>query len=110
MFHDADGQSTISIKASNPPRAPKAHQTSYAVPEEAKYTSIALTNISRALLRSVNQILDSRDTLKKRWDADRGLQLQTVTDDLAELNDHFIRSEEVLRDCIALIQDRLLKR
>lgn len=61
------------------------------------------------MARSVTQISDSRDTLKRRWDSDRALQLQSVTDQLADLNECFTRSEEALRDSIAVIEERLLK-
>ena len=74
-----------------------------------RITTRALGNISRALSSSMTQIADSRNTLKRRWDLDRGLQQQSVTDQLATLNDCFSRSEEALRDSIAVIQERLLK-
>ena len=74
-----------------------------------RITTKVLDNISRAMSNSVTQIAESRNTLKKRWDLDHGLQLQSVTDQLAVLNDCFGRSEEALRDSIAVIQERLLK-
>ena len=73
-----------------------------------RITTKALGNISRAMSSNVTQIAEARNTLKRRWDLDRGLQLQTVTDQLAALNDCFNRSEEALRDSIAVIQERLL--
>lgn len=72
-------------------------------------TTKALGYISRAMSSSMTQIASWRDTLKKRWDVDRSLQLQFVTDHLAALNDCFTRSEEALKDSIAVIQERLLK-
>lgn len=74
-----------------------------------RMTTKTFENISQTMSRSITQITDSRDTLKKCWDADRNLQLQSVTDQLAALNDCFIRSEEALRDSIAVIKERLLK-
>lgn len=68
-----------------------------------------LENISRSLSQSVKQIAESRDTLKKRWDLDRHLQLQSVTEQLGALNDCFTRSEDALKDSIAVIEDRLLR-
>lgn len=99
-------------RANKPPpaRGQTAQQRIAAHDEEMKrITSKALANISRAMSSSVAQIAESRDTLKKRWDLDRGLQLQDVTDQLAALNDCFSRSEEALRDSVAVIQERLLK-
>ena len=72
-----------------------------------RVTSKALRDISCAMSSSMTQIGESRDTLKKRWDLDRGLQLQSITDELAALNDCFNRSEEALRDSIAVIEERL---
>ena len=39
---------------------------------------------------------------------DTGLQVQTVTDSLSDLNECFARIEDGIRDALAIINERLL--
>ena len=99
-----------SSTVAKPAQGPNGQRNPAAIEEETRrITTKALENISRAMAQCVTKVSDSRDTLKRRWDADRNLQLQSVTDQLADLNECFTRSEEALRDSIAVIKERLLK-
>ena len=72
-------------------------------------TANALNDISRTLSEQIAKLSRAREILKNRWDQDHNLQLQTVTDDLAQLNQCFGRMEDAGRDSLDLIQDRLLR-
>ena len=71
-------------------------------------TTNALNDISGILAAQMAQLGRARETLKNRWDQDRHLQLQTVTDDLADLNKCFGRMEDAGRDALDIIHGRLL--
>ncbi|KAL8828197.1 MAG: hypothetical protein Q9191_002724 [Dirinaria sp. TL-2023a] len=67
----------------------------------------ALDTISNVLSAQMAQIVNARERLRKRWDMDRNLQLQTVTDVLVDLNGKFGIMEDAGRDAVRLIKDRL---
>ena len=70
-------------------------------------TAKALDTISNILSVQLTQIANAREKLRKRWDMDQHLQLQTVTDDLVELNKRFGIIEDAETDAIHLIKNRL---
>lgn len=72
-------------------------------------TANALNGISNVLSVQLDQLARARESLKCRWDQDRDLQVQTVTDDLAALNSCFGQMEEAGRDALDIVQGRLLK-
>lgn len=72
-------------------------------------TAKAFAKISGILSTQMAQIGSARNSLKKRWDDDRHLQLQSVTEDLAELNSFFNMMENAGRDALQLIQDKLMR-
>ena len=51
-----------------------------------------------------------RDALRERWEIDAGLQLQHVTDDLADLNARFTEAEQVISSAINIVEEKLLQR
>ena len=71
-------------------------------------TTTALHKIV-ARLRNTEEAIDKdREFLRKRWEMDTILQLQTVTDSLLELNECFQRAEDGIRDALSIINERLL--
>ncbi len=76
--------------------------------EQRNVTTIALQKIATRL-RNIEEAIDKdRDKLRKRWELDTSLQLQTVTDNLSEINDCFTRVEGGIRDALTVINERLL--
>ena len=72
-------------------------------------TTHTLNEISNTLSGLIAQLSRAREDLRRRWDEDRYLQKQTVTDDLASLNSCFSKMEEAGRDSLDIIQGRLIK-
>ena len=70
-------------------------------------TTEALNDISRTLSKQMAELGRAREILKNRWDQDHSLQVQSVTDDLGELNQCFGRMEDAGRDSLGIIQDQL---
>ena len=75
---------------------------------ERSVTTSALHRIVNRLRSNEAAIDKDRDILRKRWDMDMNLQLQTVTDHLLELNECFKRAEDGIRDALTIINERLL--
>lgn len=76
--------------------------------EQKNSTTNVLQKIVTRLRNTEVSIDKDRDRLRKRWELDTSLQLQTTTDSLSDLNECFTRVEEGLRDALAIINERLL--
>lgn len=72
-------------------------------------TTGIIAKIASKLRASQHALQVDRETLRKRWDVDEHLQLVHVTDQLAELNQHFTMAEEAIEDSLAVIEQKLLK-
>ena len=68
----------------------------------------ALAKIASKLRASAHALDLDRDTLRQRWEVDEILQLQHVTDDLAQLNEYFTATENDLYAALHVIETRLL--
>ena len=101
------GPSTRSSKVSQQSRT--QHRIGNHERNARAQTTNALNDISRTLSEQMAELGRAREILKNRWDQDHHLQLQTVTDDLAELNQCFGRIEDAGQDSLDIIQDRLLR-
>lgn len=75
---------------------------------EQDVTSRTLHKIVKQLRHHEGLIDVHRDSLRKRWEADASLQLQTVTDHLRDLNDIFRSVEVGIRDAVVIINEHLL--
>lgn len=72
-------------------------------------TTNALIKISNVLSTQLDQLARARESLKVRWDQDCRLQVQSVTDDLAALNQCFGQMEDAGRDSLDIVRGRLLR-
>ena len=72
-------------------------------------TTGIMAKIASKLRASQNALQVDRETLRKRWDVDEHLQLVHITDQLAELNQHFTMAEDAIEDSLAVIEQKLLK-
>ena len=68
----------------------------------------ALAKIASKLRASAHALDVDRETLRQRWEVDEMLQLQHVTDDLAQLNEYFTATENDLYAALHVIETRLL--
>ena len=73
------------------------------------HTSAALDQVANVLTEQMAQLSNARETLKIRWEEDRQLQLQTVTQDLARLNAFFSEMETVGKEALNVVQGRLMR-
>lgn len=71
-------------------------------------TSASLYKVLQTLRLSEANLEKDREILKERWELDTDLQLQTVTNDLQDLNGCFIRAKNAIREAIAIVEERLL--
>ena len=94
-----------SSRASRSQRA-RTHQEQ----QQVAITSKVLKKIIKRLREKETSIDEDRDMLRKRWELDTNLQLQTTTDHLTELNECFKRAEDGIRDAITIINEHLLVR
>jgi hypothetical protein len=76
--------------------------------EQRNSTTNILQKIVTRLQNTEKSIDKDRDRLRNRWEMDTGLQVQTVTDSLSDLNECFARIEDGIRDALAIINERLL--
>lgn len=67
-----------------------------------------LARVASKLRASAHAVDVDRGTLRQRWEVDEGLQLQTVTDHLKNLNECLGRAEDGIRDGLGVIEKRLL--
>ncbi len=67
-----------------------------------------LAKIASKLRASVHAVEVDRETLRQRWEVDEMLQLQHVTDRLAELNEFFTMTENGIYAALEVIERRLL--
>ncbi len=72
-------------------------------------TTGIMAKIASKLRASQHALQIDRETLRNRWEVDGHLQLVHVTDQLAELNQHFTMAEEAIEESLAVIEHRLLK-
>ena len=72
-------------------------------------TTGIIAKIASKLRASQHALQIDRETLRNRWDVDEHLQLVHITDQLAELNQHFTMAEEAIEDSLAVIEQKLLK-
>ena len=73
-------------------------------------TTAALTRCAARLRSAANSVDVDRDSLRERWEKDPGLQLQHVTDHLADLNSQFGEADQAIARALAIVENRLLKR
>ncbi|KAL9098752.1 MAG: hypothetical protein Q9163_005645 [Psora crenata] len=73
-------------------------------------TTLILARCASRLRGAGHGIEIDRDSLRECWELDTELQLQNVTDDLAELNACFSEAEKVIARAIAIVESRLLHR
>ena len=67
-----------------------------------------LAKVASKLRASAHALDVDRETLRQCWEVDEMLQLQHVTDDLAQLNGYFTASENDLYAALDVIENRLL--
>ena len=67
-----------------------------------------LAKIANKLRASAHALEVDRETLRQRWEVDETLQLQYVTDNLAELNEYFTATETGIYAALDVIEKRLL--
>lgn len=67
-----------------------------------------LAKIASKLRASAHALTVDRETLRQRWELDEMLQLQQITDHLAELNQHFTTAENGIYSALDVIENRLL--
>ncbi len=72
-------------------------------------TTGIMAKIASKLRASQHALQVDRETLRNRWEVDEHLQLVHVTDQLAELNQHFTMAEEAIEHSLAVIEQQLLK-
>lgn len=68
----------------------------------------ALAKIASKLRASAHALVVDRETLRRRWEVDEGLQLQHVTDHLADLNECFTTAENGIHGALDIIERGLL--
>lgn len=85
-------------KNSRPPRQQDIHGDSIGL----------LAQIASKLRASAHAFGVDRETLRRRWEIDDWLQLQTTTDHLAALNDFFTMAENGIYGALEVIEKRLL--
>ena len=68
----------------------------------------ALAEVASKLRASAHALDVDRETLRQCWEVDEMLQLQHVTDDLAQLNEYFTATENDLYAALDVIEARLL--
>lgn len=68
----------------------------------------ALAKVASKLRASAHALDVDRDTLRQRWEVDEKLQLQRVTDVLAQLNEYFTAIENGLYAALDVIETKLL--
>jgi flagellar biosynthesis chaperone FliJ len=76
--------------------------------EQRNNTVKVLQKIVTRLQNTEKSIDKDRDRLRNRWEMDTRLQVQTVTDNLSDLNECFTRVENGVRDALAIINERVL--
>ena len=67
-----------------------------------------LAKIASKLRASAHAIDVDRETLRRRWEVDTVLQLQHITDNLADLNGCFTTAENGIHGALKVIETRLL--
>lgn len=85
-------------RATRPPQAQDIHGESLGT----------LAKIASKLRASAHALEVDRETLRQRWEVDETLQLQYVTDNLAELNGYFTATETAIYAALDVIEKRLL--
>lgn len=68
----------------------------------------ALAKVASKLRASAHALDIDREKLRQCWEVDEMLQLQHVTDDLAQLNEYFTATENDLYAALDVIETRLL--
>ena len=68
----------------------------------------ALAKVASKLRASARALDVDRETLRQCWEVDEMLQLQHITDDLAQLNEYFTATENDLYAALDVIENRLL--
>lgn len=77
--------------------------------QDSHLESLAILAKIASKLRASAHTLDvDRGTLRQRWEVDSGLQLQHVTDGLADLNECFTTAENGIHAALEVIEKRLL--
>lgn len=85
-------------KKSLPPREQDVHRESIGL----------LAKIASKLRASAHALTVDRETLRQRWELDEMLQLQQITDHLAELNECFTTAEKGIYGALEVVENRLL--
>lgn len=67
-----------------------------------------LAKIASKLRASAHALGMDRENLRQCWEVDEALQLQHVTDNLAELNEYFTTTENGIYAALDVIEKRLL--
>lgn len=67
-----------------------------------------LAKIASKLRASAHAVEMDRENLRQCWEVDEALQLQHVTDNLAELNEYFTTTENGIYAALDVIEKRLL--
>ena len=94
--------------------APKPSQKRHKNPRPAPVPDIhgeslgTLAKIASKLRASAHALDLDRETLRRRWEVDEMLQLQHITDNLAELNEYFTTTENGIYAALDVIEKRLL--
>ena len=98
----------------NPGTGPKSSQKRRKRTRPARLQDIhaeslgALAKVASKLRASAHALDIDRETLRQCWEVDEKLQLQHVTDDLAQLNGYFTATENDLYAALDVIETRLL--
>lgn len=71
-------------------------------------TSVSIQKILQKLKIGGVSLEKDRSILRKRWEIDIDLQMETVTDDLQSLNACFLTAENAIEEAIAIIEKRFL--
>lgn len=71
-------------------------------------TSVSFQKVLQKLKLGGVSLEKDRSILRKRWELDMDLQVQTVTDDLQSLNACLLTAENAIREAVAVIEERFL--
>jgi len=102
--------STMTTKAarSKPSKSQRKARQRSAQDQMSRDSFAIIARIASKLRASAYALAVDRDTLRRRWDVDENLQLQTVTDHFVDLSEYFCVAEDGIRDALDVVERRLL--
>ena len=108
--HQRRGKQVANSAGSNNRRMPARRRQAFPPSVIQNDTTSVLAHCASKIHGAAHGIAVDRESLRERWEDDDGLKLQSVTDDLAELNREFHTLEGAISKAIKILEERLMQR